>query len=386
MVTTGVNGGTWRASITAWGAVEPWDGTPGLDWFVAADDRWHVPEAEPTVRQHRRSGTPVTETRVRVPHGDVVQTVSSCADAGGITVIEVQNESTLPVAIAFDRRDVLTERPIAEVPIEGIELPPGSFVLPLGHRATLRVGIPHGTRRGGALPARLPSSAQVERGWIALTDRASRFVLPDGESGDSLVGRVRAERCELVLGNLADPEDDPSSFVLGLAELVRMGERPGPWVERLAAVVERIAPGPTWEVDAALDAAMRTFRAAGEERAVRDLQRIVVGRSRSSPPVAEPDGVWRVAWLESRVAERGALFPRGFPTEWLGQSIEVHGVPTGPSSSVSLAVRWHGSRPAVLWEQSGAPVELTAPVAAPDWATSAATGEALWLTPPSPPS
>ena len=65
-----------------------------LNWFVAADDRWHVPAVEPTVRQQRLAGTPVTETRVRVPHGDVVHTVYSCADAGGVTVIEVVNEST----------------------------------------------------------------------------------------------------------------------------------------------------------------------------------------------------------------------------------------------------------------------------------------------------
>jgi hypothetical protein len=297
-------------------------------------------------------------------------------------VIEVQNESTLPVAIAFDRRDVLTERPIAEVPIEGLELPPGSFVLPLGHRATLRVGISHEGKAGAALPPGLPPPAQVERGWIALTDRASRFELPDGELGDSLLARVRAERCELALGNLADPVDDPATFAVGLGELVRMGERPGAWVERVAETVERIASTTTWEVDVALHAAMRTLAVANERRAVSDVERIVGGRSRSSPPASEPDGVWRVAWLESRVVEGGALFPRGFPAEWLGQSIEVHGVPTGPSSSVALAVRWHGARPAVLWEQSGGPVALTAPVVAPGWATAEATGEALWPAPP----
>ncbi|HZB42412.1 MAG TPA: hypothetical protein VE487_15675, partial [Ilumatobacter sp.] len=116
-VTTGVVGRRWRASVTTWGAIEPWDGSPPLDWYVAADDRWHVPRHEPAVRQARVDGTPVTETRVRVPGGDVVQTVYSCADAGGVTVIEVVNESSLPVAIAFDRRNVLTERPITDVPI-----------------------------------------------------------------------------------------------------------------------------------------------------------------------------------------------------------------------------------------------------------------------------
>ena len=141
MISTGVVGQRWRASVTPWGGIEPWDGSPELDWFVAADDRWHVPRDEAAVRQTRVAGTPVTETRVRVPGGDVVQTIYSCADGGGMTVIEIANESSLPVAIAFNRRDVLTERPIVDVPIEGISLPAGAFVMPLGHRARIRVAL-----------------------------------------------------------------------------------------------------------------------------------------------------------------------------------------------------------------------------------------------------
>jgi hypothetical protein len=48
---------------------------------------------------------------------------------------------------------------------------------------------------------------------------------------------------------------------------------------------------------------------------------------------------------------------------------------------VAYAVRWHGSRPAVLWEQTGDPVELVAPAVAPAWRTREATGEALWPEP-----
>ena len=80
MSTTGVAGGSWRADVTPWGAIEPWDGSPSLDWYVAADDRWHVPSREPAVRQVRLSGTAVVETRVRVPTGDAVQRVFSIAD------------------------------------------------------------------------------------------------------------------------------------------------------------------------------------------------------------------------------------------------------------------------------------------------------------------
>jgi hypothetical protein len=380
-ITTGVHGRRWRASVTGWGGVQPWDGSPELEWYVAADDRWHVPAQEPTVRQQRIDGTPVTETRVRVPRGDVVQTVYSCADAGGVTVIEVTNESTLPVAIAFDRRDLLTERPIADVSIQGIELPPGSFVLPLGHRARLRVGLVHGGVRSGPLPGGLPGADQVVRGWLGLTDRASRFVLPDGEGGAGLALGVTAHRCELALGVLDPAADDPVRFLIGIGELIRMGEPADAWIEQIAAAVEAVAAAPDWASDVALAAAARALAAAGERRAVADVERIIAGRAPADPPPAPPGDVLDIAWLEGCFARGGALFPFGFPSEWLGHSFEAHGVPTGPRSSVSLAVRWHGARPAALWEQQGEPVELSAPAVAPEWTMSAASGEVLWPAP-----
>jgi len=385
MITTGVTGQPWRASITPWGSIEPWGGTAPLNWFVAADDRWHVPSDEPAVRQQRVEGTAVVETRLRVPNGDVVQRVYSVADAGGLTVVEVENESTMPVAVAFDRRDVLTERQVADVPIEGIELPDGAFVLPLGHKATIRVAIAHGPQRSGPVPAGVSTAMQVVRGWLSLTERASRFVLPDGESGSSLAEAITAERCELALGSIPRCDDDPAGFALALGELVRMGEQPDHWIPELVDAVERLGPQVGWDADVALDASCRVLVAAGETRARRDLERIIAGRTRSAAPERPPPGVRAVAWLESRLADRGALLPDGIPASWLGQSLEVYGVPTGDVTSIAFAVRWHGERPAVLWEQSGGPLELTAPSAAPTWSTTDEKGEALWPAPPGAP-
>jgi hypothetical protein len=68
------------------------------------------------------------------------------------------------------------------------------------------------------------------------------------------------------------------------------------------------------------------------------------------------------------------------PDHWLGRGWEVHGLPTahGP---VSYAVRWHGDRPALLWERQpwrgAAPVRLTAPALDPSWSSTEPTGEAL---------
>ena len=102
----------------------------------------------------------------------------------------------------------------------------------------------------------------------------------------------------------------------------------------------------------------------------------------SSRPTTPPDGVRSIPWLETQFALGGALLPFGVPAAWLGQSIEVYGVPTVESSTVSVALRWHGDRPAALWEQSGDPIGLTAPVMAPDWSTTDAAGETLWPVPP----
>ena len=43
-----------------------------LDWWIGADDRWHLPGREPAVRQQLVSEAPVVETLVRIPGGDAV--------------------------------------------------------------------------------------------------------------------------------------------------------------------------------------------------------------------------------------------------------------------------------------------------------------------------
>ncbi|MEO6654158.1 MAG: hypothetical protein ABIP17_16045 [Ilumatobacteraceae bacterium] len=383
MITTGITGQTWRASITPWGSIEPWDDdTASLQWYVAADDRWHVPADEQSVRQQRIDGVAVVETRVRVPSGDVAQRIYSVADGGGLTIVEIENESAMPVAIAFDRRDVLTERPIGDVPIEGIELPVGAFVAPLGHRATIRVAIAHGAQRSGPVPSSASAMMQVVRGWLTLTERASRLVLPDGERGGTLARAATSERCEIALGSIPAVADDAVGFALALNELVRMGERPDHWIPELADAVADIAPVHGWDGDVALVAARRVLIVADEARAVRDLDRIVAHRPRSVLPTVVPSGVRSIAWIESMLASGPDLLPVGLPTEWLGQSFEVYDVPTTGRASVSFAVRWHGERPAVIWEQTGERVSLTASVLAPDWSSAEQKGEALWPPPP----
>lgn len=70
------------------------------------------------------------------------------------------------------------------------------------------------------------------------------------------------------------------------------------------------------------------------------------------------------------------------PEEWLGQGWEVHDAPTA-YGVLSYAVRWHGDRPALLWDlrphgsSAEGVVRLSAPGLDPAWSTTEPRGEAL---------
>ncbi len=375
---TGVLGGTWRADVSAWGSVAPWDGSAPLDWHVAADDRWHSPATETAVRQHRVAGAPVFETRLRVPGGDAVHRVWSVAGDGGWTVVEVVNDSPLPFACAFTRGDVVTSRPPADVPIEGIDLAPGSIVLPVGHRASVTVGLPHAGAAGRTLPDPFESADAVARGWVAIAGRGSRLVLPDR----GLVDVVVAARCDLLLAGPPRGDEDPAGFLLAVGELVRLGELDREGAAALgadvAAAAGQVARRDGWDADAALAAAALILHRAGERRAVADVTRIVDHRTTGSPPAGPVDGIRAVALTERQLARGPVLFPDGIPAGWRGAEIEAHGLVVGPATTMSFAVRWHGEHPAVLWELTGDPVELYAPAVDPAWRTTAPSGETLW--------
>src|SRR4051794_5497758 len=68
----GTVGSGRTGSVDRWGVLTPRDAGWSLEWWIGADDRWHRPEQEVTVRQSLLDATPVVETSVRVPGGDAV--------------------------------------------------------------------------------------------------------------------------------------------------------------------------------------------------------------------------------------------------------------------------------------------------------------------------
>ncbi len=384
MATTGVVGQHWRAGVTSAGFVEPHDGTAPLGWYVAAADRWHDPRNDTGVRHQRIAGTAVFETRMRIPGGDAVQRVWSVADAGGYTLLSIDNDSPSPIAVAFTRPDLATDRPVADIPIDGISLPNDAVALPVGHRATVTVAIAHRGSGPTSLPPGLPGAAAVTRGWQTRIDSASRLDLPEA----ALVEAVRAARCEVLLVGPADSAAEPERHLLGIGELVRLGDLDDRQVieiaPSIAAAVAVTARRGHQLAPAALDAAAVALAVAGERRALSDLARVrdSVGlddRPNAIVEMAEATGdIAIVPTVERRLLAGSTLFPTGIPDRWRGVDFEAHRLVAGPASTLSLAVRWHGNNAAVLWEVAGEPITLSASVGGSRWSSAAPRGEALW--------
>ena len=401
MRAVGVRGGAWLGGVNAWGDVFV-DGQERLRWFVAADDRWYRPSRETTVRQREISGVPVVETRIKVPGGDAVQRVYGVADLGGAIVVEIYNDSTLPFAVAFDRGDIATMREPSPTGVQGIDLPTGSVVFPVGHHATMRAAILISDREQKISAQELeslPSFEQVERGWLAALHVASRVDVPEASWSNILT----TQRCKLLLagggggaiagigwgggaiagiGSGDDSGDDFVDLILDRAERVKLGDRPGEWVDEVARAAEQVLQrcakrgSTSWLDERAILSAGMLLHRAGEVRGQQDVERAwsrLLGSRVAETASARVDGeinsvgreavekysgVRQIAWVESQlVAQRHdgviEICPRGIVAGWLGANFECHRLVASTEHLISFAVRWHGEKPALLWEVEG---------------------------------
>ena len=204
--------------------------------------------------------------------------------------------------------------------------PAAELDFPLPHRTILRVALPMFPGTSPSYPAALPSAAQVANGWALQARSGPRYVVPDPRLADA----VAANRCYLMLFRAEAATGQPADY------------------SRLAGLLDAASPTWTWPPG-------HNARVAAE----------FMGLVRSILVTETADGLALCA---------------GVPPAWRGQAIEVHDVPTA-FGRLSYAVRWHGERPALLWElerhDPDLPVRLTAPGLDPAWASTDAKGEAL---------
>jgi hypothetical protein len=375
-------------------------------WYVAADDRWHVPADEVAVRQRSIDGAPVLETRVRIPGGDVIQRVWMATGRQGSSavVMEFENDSPMAIAIAIDRQGLLVSRPVAvrsaggEWPAPGLDIPHEPTVIPVGHRTSARVGL---VVSGSAADLNIGDFADylaVARGWVSLSERASRFTIADLRDSQRVDELIVAERTEIALNPrpLSVEPDASVRWLLEERELKRMDLKETDLVELSGAVetVCRAVKRGRMKRAVALEGlkAAAFLLGTSQQRALSDLRKVVakiVGSKESSlmnmlyigSDANEAQLI--VGDIENEFAamsDDGAitLLPNGIKTERLGVQFEVHGIAVGLSHKVSFAVRWHGPNAAVIWEVIGSSdVELRSGVDL-TWSSSQLTGEALW--------
>jgi hypothetical protein len=406
----GVLGSSDQALVDDHGAITPDGGRWQLDWWVGADDRWHVPAREAAVRQTLRGGAPVVETSVRVPGGDAVHRAYGVGGPAGLVALEIENASGAPFVAALvlgpvgggrlrtvgtrgawvtaDGRPALrTPRPAmrwaAGTPGDTFDVVAGggaqagaftgvggrgtrlevALLHPVAHRTRLRCALAAG-RPGRSVPvdavdiSLLPDADDAAAGWAAHLGRGMRVAVPDPRLQEA----VDAGRAALLLAADASrrptPEDVAAMEDWGFddeaaASWRRLGMR-----ARRRAAARAPDPAPWASVQGRLAFASSTFTwpdgPAPFLRAVRDLL-VGAGDAESVDLLVE------------------------VPDAWRGQSVEVHDAPTR-AGRVSYAVRWHGARPALLWECER-PTRLSAPGLDPAWSTTEARGEALLAAP-----
>ncbi|GAC1593256.1 MAG: hypothetical protein NVS3B21_14090 [Acidimicrobiales bacterium] len=237
-------GSPHRAIVDQRGLLTPWPGGWSLDWWIGAEDRWHFPSRESSVRQALVGTSPVVETLMRVPGGDAISrcyAVMGAEGFGDVAIMEIENRSAVPFAVGFAIRpynidglariseiemngdaDLITvdgvpalylPRPPsggagscgadgdvvhrmtdgqAPGPFAGVSCPDGvaqaAVVFALSHTATIRVAVPlapAGRRSPKRHPGALPSAAAVARAWDAQARRGLRIVLPPGRLADA---------------------------------------------------------------------------------------------------------------------------------------------------------------------------------------------------------
>ncbi|HEY7438342.1 MAG TPA: hypothetical protein VIC35_03000 [Acidimicrobiia bacterium] len=370
----GALGAEGRAEVDAVGRIKPLGEGWTFGWWIGADDRWRVPANEPAVRSSTIGAAPVGETRVRVPSGDAITRAYGIGQAG-LVVTEIENASPAAFlatatisgahSIAVDDRTVVVDgrasmllpsvpqrwsAGAADLDPEAVGAQTGpvapvrdragrvsvAMLFPLSHRNRLRIAIaPTGAIAPALQLASLPSPADAARGWEAFLARHMTVDLPDAVEQQ----RVDLARTQIVL----DPDPDAATT----AALEDWG----------------------YDEEAARAWGRLSFR---ERRACRR-------RSDRLSDGAGPQGTL-LRLRGELVAERsdGALdLLPGFRPAWRGAALEAHQVPTR-AGVLSYALRWHGPRPALLWELDGrGACTLRCPPLDPEWSTDAPAGEAL---------
>lgn len=186
-----------------------------------------------------------------------------------------------------------------------------------------------------------------------------------------------------------------------MIELARLGETDEDTVIHVVEAVqrrikkERRARQLAWDTPHLLATAAWVCEKLNDDLASADIGRTWL-RMADTPveplPDVSPTGLGMVAWVESLLVGASpsggvcTVLPHGIPEPWWGAHFECHALVADPRHRLSYAIRWHGERPALLWEMSGEPgIVIAGGATNNDWHSTDMSGETL-LAAPSPQS
>ena len=279
----------------------------------------------------------------------------------------------------------------------------GALIVPLPHRSALRFAVPAGDLVDNP-SAVFPSAERVTAGWVDHLADAATVDLPDQLPAEAahrnLVDLMLAdptpagavELCRWGLQRravecLLHSDGPPGDRLVAAAWLWTLGRQPGWFTGTDGIPLEDLArsageaPTARW----ALARMSGLFAALGDTRAAADAGRLVnVG----GPPDlvathASATSLHDLADQLVRASVDGLDLLADVPDSWLGGGIEVHGLAT-PYGRLGFAIRWHGERPALLWElepHDDDPVVLRVPGLDSAFSSVEASGEVLLATP-----
>lgn len=433
------------ARIDRKGAVATLDRSWQIDWGVLAGPDWKRAADEAAVRQGRVDDAPVFETWMRVPGGDIIQRVGVLNDGHGrALLVEYENASPNAVVVAtIGQSDGPVAAELSGVRVDGIcwirpsvdagavavstdiwtEIESGptaasasgdgdvAVLVPVPHRQSVSVTV----TIDGDGRSRPVAPTEIAAGWRAVTADALTVDVPDTDlvaawrrvvgdlvlaagSDDPIVAGEaawwldlaglpgEADRARRQLLDTADRGRlDADAAVVTLRALASSHLRHG----RQSALAETAGP----LVRIAGDALDRTTaelvaRALAEvaPNAAADAAALAErlpagGRTQRTPVAIGAERVLGHLFRDADLIDRIEMLPE-VPESWFGQSVDVRGMSTG-LGTLSFSLRWHGARPAVLWERTGGPDDaiLTCPGLDPAWSTSDRAGEALLAAP-----
>ena len=262
-----------RIALDRRGLIAADPGSWSLDWWLRVDDDWIFPSEHGAVRQRLVDGAPVVETVLRAAGGDLIHRTYAARTDAEYLIVEVENQASRPVALAWAIRpyDHLGGGRIEKIELKDRTLyvdgriglvcgrSPGrlvggsggldpahsldqaegdpkavtcdqgmasaALIMPLVHGATMQCVIPLGLPDGDDLTSKLPTAAQVARGWGQHAVNASRFVLPPGHLSDvfdasrqSLLLAITGQDIVPAPGGPPHDATDEAAVLMALAE------------------------------------------------------------------------------------------------------------------------------------------------------------------------